>query len=64
MLYSLLSTSKSAFVYSLLLRQVLWNTLDTNNFSFLLSNVSDFIFCFVLFFLILDDEEVYDTAVT
>ena len=64
MLYSLLSTSTSDFVYSLLLRQVLWNTLDTNNFSFLLSNVSDFIFYFILFFLILDDEEVYDTAVT
>ena len=45
---------------------MLWNTVDTNNFSFLLFNFSDFIlilFCFVFDF-ILDNEEACDIAVT
>jgi len=45
---------------------MLWNTVETNNFSFLLFNFSDFIlilFCFVFDF-ILDNEEACDIAVT
>jgi len=45
---------------------ILWNAWDTNNFSFLLFNFSDFIlilFCF-LFDFILDNEEACDIAVT
>jgi len=46
--------------------RLLWNALNTDNFSFLLFNFSDFIlilFCFVFDFL-LDDEEARDIAVT
>ena len=45
---------------------MLWNTLNTNNFSFLLFNFSDFIlilFSFLFDFL-LDNEEACDIAVT
>ena len=41
---------------------MLWNTLDTNIFLFLLSIFLDFIFLFL--FLFIDDEEACDIAVT
>ena len=45
--------------------QLLWNTLDTDNFSFLLFNFSDFILIlFSFFYCLLDNEEAHDTAVT
>jgi len=39
---------------------MLWNVVDTNNFSFLLFNFSDFILIFFFF----DNEEAHGIAVT
>ena len=41
---------------------LLWNTLDTNIFLFLLSIFLDFIFIFI--FIFSDDKEVHDIAAT
>ena len=43
---------------------LLWNTLDTNNFYFILFYFSDLILILFCFVLILDDKEACDAAVT
>jgi len=58
--------NKFLFLLTKSVSHLLWNTVDTNNFYFILFNFSDFIlilFCFLFDFL-LDNEEVCDTAVT
>ena len=46
-------------------RTLLWNALDTNNFSFLLFNFSNFILILLsLFDFLMNDKEAHDTAVT
>ena len=52
------------FITRWILIKVLWNALDTNNFSFFYLIFLILYLFYIILFLILDNEEACDTAVT